>query len=52
MTNNAQHHFLNLVLQLRQLSLVMMNINPLVMENRVYQLKEQIEIEHFYVIQH
>jgi hypothetical protein len=31
---------------------MMMNINQLVMENKVYQSKEQIEIEHVYVIQH
>jgi hypothetical protein len=32
--------------------MMVMNINQQVMENKVYQLKEQIEIEHVYVIQH
>jgi hypothetical protein len=30
----------------------MKKINPLVMENTMYQLKEQIEIGHVYVIPH
>jgi hypothetical protein len=54
MSNNVKLHFLNLVLQQQQWFVVvmMMNINQLVMVNKVYQLKEQIEIEHVYVIQH
>jgi hypothetical protein len=53
MTNNVMLHFLNLVLQQQQLYVeMMMNVNPMVMENKVYQLIEQIEIEHVYEVQH
>jgi hypothetical protein len=54
MTNNVLRHFLNPVLQQQQLSveLLMTCIDQLVMENKVYQLKEQIETEHVYVIPH
>ena len=46
-------HFLNLELQQQQLYVeMMMKLNLMVKENKVYQLKEQIEIEHVYEVQH
>ena len=53
MSNDVSLHFSNLALQQQQLYVVMMmDIDQMIMENKVYQLKEQIEIEHVYVIQH